>query len=253
MKILFLILLISCSLYAQHKYFQIEKNTQGGFNIFDNSDELLYKYTKQNTDSFSLETLNNIFFKTKALTEIPTKVEITNIPENSFWQIIFPLISVLSGVMIGWILSYFSQKRLIREQFLLHQKENQLNDFINVMSEFNSYSFFYRHEFIQRWKDLLTNNEQIGYFTKDVFYTQATEIMKKGYKISSILNSDNEVENKLLELISEFLSAFRVEFKDVVEIDKLDKTLKDYTEKIAKHTENVIENKKNLLKNINKY
>lgn len=61
------LLMLSCS-KAKHDETQVKFDSQlsivkhdGGFNIYSNTGELILEFTKQNSDSASLETLNYIY------------------------------------------------------------------------------------------------------------------------------------------------------------------------------------------------
>lgn len=114
---LFLILftLLSATSLPQQKYFQIEKNNHGGFNIYDNNNAILYEFTKKNIDSLSLSTLNDIFLKADKSKSDKQQVAVINLQEKGvdYSNIIIALASIISGLgglWVGYIFNKKSQK-----------------------------------------------------------------------------------------------------------------------------------------------
>jgi hypothetical protein len=140
MKLILIITVVySLSIFAQNekRTVTIDKNNQGGFNIYNSKGELVTEYSKRNTDSLSLETLNNIFFKADSKNTLV--VPIINLQEKRFdWTtIIIAFLGLVGTFSAGFYTNKLNSKSQVN-QFLLQQrierKKEWLNDFSNNAS-----------------------------------------------------------------------------------------------------------------------
>jgi hypothetical protein len=72
----------------------------------------------------------------------PLKIEITNLPQKTFWEIISPFLMVLLGVLIGWFPTYLSQKKNIKYQDTLQKKKDWVEKFRTVIAELSTIMLF---------------------------------------------------------------------------------------------------------------
>lgn len=255
-KYLLLLLILSTTSYPQQKYFQIEKNHQGGFNIFSNSGELLYKYTKMNTDSLSLSTLDDIFFTADSfVSDEPTKIEIVNLPEGTWWDDLMPIFSVIIGVFFGWLFSFFSQKTLTKQQSNIRRKENWLNDFINLTADVSSVSNYYCSEMFRRIREEFGKGEKISLISDDSFLSLSSELSRGTSKIQLQLDKNNESEKLLHELIEEHKTAMidiakMKNIGTIVAIESTEKQISELDIKIHNQMQIITKHKQNELRSM---
>jgi hypothetical protein len=122
------------------------------------------------------------------------RVEITNLPQKDFWDKYLPLLGVLIGALLGWGLSYFTQKRMIIRQLAVKQNDDWINKFRNTVTEITSSLF---HIFYKMSEE--------GY--SEIFEDEFKRVEVKIYYNMTLLNfycsSDNLLHNQLVDKIAE--------------------------------------------------
>ena len=142
-KIIFLFLLLTSTLFSQpNKTFYIDKNDKGGFNIYSNSGELLYEYTELNTDSVTLSTLDNIFYKTKTDNIGKQPVAVINLQDNGFnWLTLILSFVGIGGTLLAGLLTNRQNKKYQFEHYKRTTKDEEIDKWINELKN-NISSFF---------------------------------------------------------------------------------------------------------------
>lgn len=253
-KIILLFIMVPIFLFSQAenhkaKTFYIDKNNQGGFNIYNSEGELVYGYTKRNTDSLSLQTLDEIFFEADSLNDKLTKVEIVNIPQNSLYDKYAPYLSVLIGVFFGWLFSYFSQKKLIREQFKLQQQKEWLAQFIETTANFSSalnafesvLSTILRKDSPKEVKEKFIHSTEYTTFQQNTF--------QKSYIIMEFLDTEIPMEKRLIELYNKLIDKLN-EGITVSDTSSVSNDLSKLNDEINETVSSIIKQKRYKLKNL---
>lgn len=129
--ILYLVLLISTTLFPQEtRHISIQKNNQGGFDIIRNG-ELIYEYTNKNTDSSTLSTLNNIYFEATKDSSLSTGIMIINAPPEASTDYTGAIIAVAVVFF-----SYMTARYLYNRQVRAENKRAWLERVRTVSAEF---------------------------------------------------------------------------------------------------------------------
>ena len=228
----------------------IDKNNEGGFNIYNNSGELIYEYTEQNADSSTLKTLNDIFIEAELVNDKLAKVEIVNIPQDSFWNKYAPYFSVLVGVFFGWLFSHYSQRKLIREQFKLQQKKDWFSDFFNISNEFKASSFHFKTAKIYWARNWLRKTPEKNVHTNEDLIKYVDDLSNKALKLSAFLDSEDKEQNNLILLLTTFLETIGTSAKSEDELDILESTIEKLTNKIDTSLRTIKKIKQNELNNL---
>ena len=254
MKIIILIFIIlSFSVLAQNekRIVIIDENNQGGFNIYSNSGELLYEFTKQNTDSSTLKTLDDISLEADSLSDKVTKVEIINPPEKSFldrYAILINALSVLFGVFVGWLFSYFSQKKLIGEQFKLQQEKDWLSEFINLASEYLTFLYMYTTKTIDKYGDKRWIFEKKD---SDVeLHEIGNKLFMKQNNIHILLDKTIKDELELHELMLAYANNLRKIQIEHQNYNKLKTTIEETVNNITNKVYFIVDKKRELLRKL---
>lgn len=242
-----LFLLLSTSFSQQHKYFQIDKNTRGDFNIYSSQGELLFEYNSKSCDSLTLKTLDNIYSEADSWNDKVTKIEIMNLPEKTIFE--SPIVTVLIGVLFGWLFSHYSQKRLIREQFKLQQDKDWLNDFIEFNSELKAVldAFEFMAFKILKEDTPLVEKKKFIYSTE--FINLYRDTIQKGSRVEEFLNDKNPTENKLLELYRNLTDLYKNAIY-TSDMDSVKETLSKLSDEIDETILAIIKEKRNSIKNL---
>lgn len=120
------------------KRLTIDKNNQGGFNIYNSSGDLLSEHTKKNTDSLTLETLNDIFFEADGNNR--SEIAVINLQGKGFdWTTIvisaLGLLGTLAGYWYGNKLSERTQLKYFRRTYEIEKRQTWLNNLKNFYIE----------------------------------------------------------------------------------------------------------------------
>lgn len=242
--------ILSFSVLAQNekRTVTIDRNNQGGFNIHSNSGELLNEYTKNNCDSTTLETLNDIFFEGDSLKDKITKVEIVNLPEKSILE--SPIVTVVIGVFFGWLFSFLSQKFLNKQQFKLQQKKDWLNEFIKSVSEFSTISTFFGTELLLLIKYNSSNDSD----SLERLVKLSDECISKIPIITYALDVNDESHKKVHEELNNLMSVYLEAIHNIKlntgDYDVLIKIIDAKNLSIVRLTDEIIRKKQKELNNL---
>jgi len=131
--------------------------------------------------------------------EKPTKIEIVKVPDKTVWDNYSQIIIVLIGVIIGWLLSFISQNRLIKKQLNYTRKENWLKEFIDISSEFLATEHAFRKSLsvLLGFKEINAIKESIIH-QKESFDPLYNSLLKKIVKLSNLLDNTDTDEDKIL-------------------------------------------------------
>jgi len=183
-KLLLLFLSFSFTLFSQQQKNSIESNT------IKESKEVV----QETTDSDSVVSDNT------------TKIEIVNIPEDSWWDIYSPYISVLFGVVIGWVLSHYSQKRLIKTQLLYSSKENWLREFMDTSSEFLAAEYISRNAAVKIIEATLKESGKGTSILEEKYMPNLDKLIKSGQKFENSLDASNRDEKIVLDSFKDYMN-----------------------------------------------
>lgn len=135
---IFLLVIFSSTLFAQsNRTFSIDKNNQSGYNIYNSSGELLYEFTKLNTDSATLKNLDQVFSKATLDKNGKQPIAVINLQEKGFdWvNLLIAVVGILGTLSAG----------------LLTNRQNNKN-------QFEHYKRTFKDEEIDKWILELKNN-----------------------------------------------------------------------------------------------
>ncbi|OGU36913.1 MAG: hypothetical protein A2315_02700 [Ignavibacteria bacterium RIFOXYB2_FULL_35_12] len=207
MKLTFIIsLLISLSIFAQNEKRTVtfDKNTQGGFNIYSNSGELLYAYNKKNCDSTTLETLNDIFFKGDSKNK--SEVAVINLEEKGFdWSNIIiacaTFIGTLGGLLLGNRLSKITQLDYYRRTLEVERRKEWIAHLGNYVAEYIGLTneIYYQIQTMALYNESPLKSQFHEVICDSIKSCSITykELQVLFIKINLLLNSENKKHDEL--------------------------------------------------------
>jgi hypothetical protein len=177
----------------------------------------------------------------------PTRIEIVNIPEDTLWDDIKPMLGIIIGVIIGWGLSYLSQRKLINKQLNFSKNENWLKEFISTVSEFTTSSYMFRTQLALVYKRTKEENKKAVLLSLENYLELANDVILKMDKFLFFLDKENESENTLRKSIKSY-AGFIAKLKIGADIDSIEKECTRLEKEIDESSSLIIHNKRNELK-----
>jgi hypothetical protein len=232
-----LILLVSTILLfpQQQKDFHIQKNNQGGFNFYNDTNELLYEFTKQNTDSSTLTTLDKIYSSAKYDSSEKRPIAVFNLENNGTdWSIIVVAFLGFVGTIGGLFLGNSLSKKSQLEQFHIEQRfQFKKEKLANLKEKYSVLmgKFMHMNNIILRYNNNIKSTDTMG---REIFQqarnflvnnTQFVEDMNKSLSdLNSLLHGTKQLNKEIADKISaitEKLDKFQSIQSDTEELNKL--------------------------------
>ena len=203
-KYILFILIFTLTTYPQEqKNYHIEKNEQGGFNIYNSSGELLQEISPEKTDSITLKTLENIFSGSDTLYNDKEPIVIFNLQGNTpNWMfLVLAIVGIFGAVSSGYFINKWNKKAQI-EQF---QKQTK----IQLKKEWSNLIITYVSEYITETITIRSMRESIVDSLKleewEEFYQLQREHFKKiedlEIRFESILDKSYKEQSELLSIL----------------------------------------------------
>jgi len=203
-KILFLLFVLPIIINPQTeptKKIYIEKNKSGGFNLYNSDKEILWKSYKENTDSVTLDLLNDVYMDAKSGIDKP-EVTLVNLNEKGFdW---LTLIIAILGIGGTFSSGYFVNRWNSKSQLERYKNTVQIDNVKKWISDLQeniakfiglNYEFYFSSDVLESKNFLDVSRMETAKVLNEI------ELVTS--KISFVLNINNVLENKLFLKISE--------------------------------------------------
>ena len=187
-KLFPLFIIFTSMLFAQQdKTFQISKNDQGGYNIYSNTDSLLYEFTSLNTDSSTLETLDMIFSGASKNTK--QTVAVINLQEKGFDSTLVAVAIISAGV--PFLIFFFTNIRKNKSEWITDLR-SAVNNILGGLSIYENRTMYF--EIIKAHPEL-----KEGLDVKSLVENYAIMIREMETQITSLtILLDNSISEKYL-------------------------------------------------------
>jgi len=202
--ILFILVLTATTYPQEQKNIQIEKNKEGGFNIYDNSGKLLQEVSQDNTDSLTLEKLEYIFSGSDTLNNNKQPITIFNLQGNSSnWML---LIVAILGICGTFASGYFTNKWNKKAQIEQLQKQTKIQikkEWLDLVMSYVS-DFISETHSLKMMREMYSDTEDLKELKEFVEYTKVTNKKLQGLrvKLESILDKEDKQHYELLTILS---------------------------------------------------
>ena len=154
------------------------------------------------------------------------------------------IINGLGGVILGWLLSFVSQKIIINKQSEYQKKEKWLDDLLNQQQLSVTISHYYRKEMIKRIRDTMESKEQIGDISEETFFSLTREMSIISLKMNLLLNSNVADEELLNDLLRKYKAITKKGIKKISDIESIENDMDETAKKITIQLEIILAKKR---------